>query len=301
LDHLANIRVFTRVIEAGGFTAAADKLGLSRAAVSKAVIDLETELGVRLLERTTRRVRPNEIGLAYYEKCVRILLELQEADDAARQLHQTPRGTLRINAPVSFALLHLRPVIAAYATAYPEVTVAIDLSDRFVDLIDEGYDLAIRIARLEDSSLVARRICAARRVLCAAPSYLAKNGTPQTPTDLADHSCLVYGNSARGQWRLIGSDGEHTVAVSGRMASNNGDMLACCAVEGHGITLLPTFIVGPDLQTGRLEVVLPEYAPPEIAIHAVYPPSRHLAAKVRTFVDLMVEHFGTRPTWDLIE
>jgi DNA-binding transcriptional LysR family regulator len=301
LDHLENLRVFTRVVEAGGFTAAADKLGLSRAAVSKAVIDLETELGVRLLERTTRRVRVNEVGRAYYEKCVRILAELQEADDAARQLNQTPRGTLRVNAPVSFAMLHLKPIVTRYVAEHPEVTLSIDLSDRFVDLVDEGYDLAIRIARLEDSSLVARRICAARRVLCAAPSYLAAHGTPQTPADLTTHRCLNYGTSPRADWHLIGPEGEHTVTVSGRIASNNGDMLGCAAVDGHGIALLPTFIVGPDLQSGRLQVVLPDYAPPEIAIHAVYPPNRHLAAKVRAFVDLMVDHFGPRPTWDLIE
>jgi DNA-binding transcriptional LysR family regulator len=302
MDHLDTLKIFVRVVESGGFTPAAEKLGLSRAAVSKAVIELEAHLGVRLLERTTRRVGTNEIGHAYYEKCVRILTDIEEADAAAQQLHQQPRGTLRVNVPLSFALLHMKPVINRYLAEYPQVSLSLDLNDRFVDLIDDGYDLAIRIAELEDSSLIAKRIAVARRVLCAAPSYLDKHGIPQTPDDLPAHTCLIYGASARNaDWQLIGPDGgEHTVRVSRRLSSNNGDMLCGAAVDGQGIALLPTFIVGSALQAGQLQVVLPDYAPPEIAIHVVYPPNRHLAAKVRTFVDLLTAHFGPRPSWDLI-
>jgi DNA-binding transcriptional LysR family regulator len=206
---------------------------------------------------------------------------------------------------VSFALLHLKPVVARYLDANPEVTLALDLTDRFVDLIDEGYDIAIRIAALEDSSLIARRIAPARRILCAAPSYLARHGEPTTPAALREHRCLIYGatygTAARHEeWRLSGPDGEHTVRAAGPMASNNGDMLACAAAEGVGIALLPTFIVGPDLQAGRLQRVLPDYSPSELGIYAVYPPNRQLAAKVRVFVDLMAAHFGARPSWDLI-
>jgi DNA-binding transcriptional LysR family regulator len=301
MDQLSSLRIFARVVEAQSFTAAADKLGLSRAVVSKAVIDLEQSLGARLLERTTRRVKTNEIGAAYYEKCVRILAELDEADRAVRDLHDEPRGTLRVNAPVSFGALHLKPVITAYMAAYPQVHLALNLSDRFVDIIDEGFDVAIRIAQLEDSSLVARKVAPARRVLCAAPSYLKRQGTPRVPADLAQHRCLAYGNTAQQDWKLHGPDGEHSVRVTGPMSSNNGDMLHCAATDGQGIALLPTFIVGPDLQDGRLQVVLPDYSPGDLSVYAIYPPNRHLAAKVRTFIDVLVKNFGPRPYWDLVE
>jgi DNA-binding transcriptional LysR family regulator len=301
MDQLSSLRIFTRVVEAQSFTAAADKLGLSRAVVSKAVIDLEHSLGARLLERTTRRVKTNEIGAAYYEKCVRILAELDEADRAVRDLHDEPRGTLRVNAPVSFGALHLKPVITSYMTAYPQVHLSLSLNDRFVDMIDEGFDVAIRIAQLEDSSLVARKVAPARRVLCAAPAYLKRQGTPLAPADLAQHRCLAYGNTAHQDWKLRGADGEHSVRVTGPMSSNNGDMLHCAATDGLGIALLPTFIVGPDLQDGRLQVVLPDYSPGDLSIYAVYPPNRHLAAKVRTFIDVLVKNFGPRPYWDLVE
>jgi DNA-binding transcriptional LysR family regulator len=301
MDRLQALQIFTRVVETGSFTAAADRLGLSRAVVSKAVIELERSLGARLLERTTRRVRANEVGLAYYERAARVLGELDEADRAVRRLHQEPRGTLRVNAPLSFALLHLKPVVARYLDSNPEVTLALDLTDRFVDLIDEGFDIAIRIAALADSSLIARHLAPARRILCATPGYLDRHGRPDAPAALRDHRCLIYGTAARDEtWRLFTTDREESVRVSGPMASNNGDMLACAAAEGIGIALLPTFIVGPDLQAGRLERVLPDWRPSELGIYAVYPPNRQLAAKVRVFVDLLAAHFSGRPYWDLV-
>lgn len=301
MDQLSSLRIFTRVVESQSFTAAADRLGLSRAVVSKAVIDLEQSLGARLLERTTRRVKTNEIGAAYYERCIRILAELDEADRAVRDLHDEPRGTLRVNAPVSFGALHLKTVVTAYLAAHPQVHLALSLNDRFVDIIDEGFDVAIRIAQLEDSSLVARKVAPARRVLCAAPSYLASHDVPKTPADLARHRCLPYGSAAQQDWKLRGPDGEHIVRVTGPLSSNNGDMLHCAAADGQGIALLPTFIVGPDLQDGKLQVVLPDFAPEDLSIYAVYPPNRHLAAKVRLFIDMLVKHFGPRPYWDLVE
>lgn len=302
MDRLENLRIFTTVAEAQSFTVAADKLGLSRAVVSKAVIDLERSLGARLLERTTRRVKLNEVGAAYYEKCIRVLADLEEADQSVRQLHDQARGTLRVNAPLSFGILHLKPVITSYLSSYPEVSLSLTLNDRFVDLIDEGVDVAIRVAQLEDSSLVARRIAPARRVLCASPAYLERHGVPRTPADLGGHLCLPYGTAARHEdWKLRGPDGEHTVRVAGRLSSNNGDMLHCAAAGGLGIALLPTFIVGPDLQDGQLQVVLPEYTPSELSIYAVYPPNRHLAAKVRAFIDVLVAQFGPRPYWDLTQ
>ena len=301
MDRLQQLRVFIKVVESGGFTNAAEKLGLSRALVSKAVIELEKGLGVRLLERTTRQVRANEAGLAYAEKAGRILAELDEADLAVRALNRQPRGTLRLNAPLSFGVLHLKPVISDYLDSYPEVSLSMDLTDRFVDLIEEGYDLAIRIGALPDSSLVARRIAPARMALCAAPAYLARRGEPKTPDELSRHDCLIYGTSLSSEWQLVGPGGETRLRVSGRVSSTNGDLLACAAGDGLGIALLPTFIVGPDLQTGKLQRILPGWTMPERAIYAVYPPSRHLAAKVRLFIDTMVAHFGTRPQWDLVE
>ena len=301
MDRLQQLRIFSRVVEAGGFTAAAEKLGLSRALVSKGVIELERALGVRLLERTTRQVRPNEAGLAYAEKASRILAELEEADLAVRALNRDARGTLKLNAPLSFGMLHLKPVITEYLTAHPEVSLTVDLTDRFVDLIEEGYDLAIRIGQLPDSSLMARRIAPVRIVLCAAPDYLKTHGLPKTPADLAAHDCLLYGTQLRGEWVLSGPAGEARVRVAGRLASSNGDLLACAAADGCGIALLPTFIVGPYLQTGKLQRILPDWTLPERAIHAIYPPNRHLAAKVRLFIDAMVAHFGARPQWDLVQ
>lgn len=301
MDRLETLRVFVAVAESRSFTTAADKLRLSRAVVSKAIHDLEAELGARLLERTTRRVKLNEVGAAYFDKCVRILADLDEADSAVRELHDVPRGTLRLTAPLSFAVLHLKPVITQYLAAHPDVNLAITLEDRFADLVDEGLDLAIRITRPEESSLVARRIAPARRVMCAAPAYLAAHPAPRQPADLAQHRCLIYGGHARAEtWALQGPGGEQAVQVSGPLASNNGDLLHCAAVGGLGIALLPTFIVGPSVQSGELQVVLPDYRPEELAVYAVYPPNRHLAAKVRTFIDLLAGHFGRKPYWDLV-
>jgi len=301
MDRLARLRIFVAIVETQSFTGAADKLGLSRAVVSKAVGDLERSLGARLIERTTRRVRVNEVGAAYYEKSIHILADLEEADLSVRQLHDEPRGILRVNAPISFATLHLRPVITHYLAAYPEVRLSLTLTDRFVDLIDEGVDVAIRIGKLEESSLIARKLAPARRVLCASPTYLKARGVPLTPADLATHSCMPYTATAHEGWKLHGPDGEHVVRTTGALASNNGDMLHCAAANGLGIALLPTFIVGPDLQNGTLQIVLPEYVPSELSIHALYPPTRHLAAKVRTFIDVLAAHFGPRPYWDLVE
>ncbi|MGE5145123.1 MAG: LysR family transcriptional regulator [Candidatus Eiseniibacteriota bacterium] len=304
MDRLSSLRIFTKVVEEASFTGAAEKLGLSRALVSKAVIELERDLGARLLERTTRRVKVNEVGAAYYERAQRILGELDEADASVRLLHDAPRGTLRVSAPLSFALLHLKPIVTAYLARNPEVVLSLSLNDRFVDLIDEGFDVAIRISALESSSLVARKIAPARRVLVAAPDYLKKHGTPKTPADLARHRCLPYvaGAAARHEeWRLTGPDGEHVIRATGPLAANNGDMLHCAATDGLGIALLPTFIVGADLQAGKLETVLPDYTPGDFGIYAVYPPNRQLAAKVRVFIDLLVAHFGKRPRWDLVE
>ncbi|HRK95547.1 MAG TPA: LysR substrate-binding domain-containing protein [Rhodospirillales bacterium] len=298
-NRLELIASFVQVVASGGFTAAAARLGSSRAVVSKHVIALERRLGVQLLNRTTRRVVATEAGLAYYERCSRILADLEEADVAVSRLQAQPRGTLKVNAPMSFGTLHLTPALIAFAELYPELRVNLVLNDRFVDMLDEGFDVGIRIGKLEDSTLIVRRIAPAKRVVCAAPGYLARHGTPAHPGELAGHACLHYGYLASGTtWKLSGADGEHSVAVEAGICVNNGEMLRDLAVAGLGIALLPTFIVGPALADGTLRSLLDDYRAPETAINVIYPPSRHLSAKVRVFTDFLVERIGTTPYWD---
>jgi DNA-binding transcriptional LysR family regulator len=302
MDRLEVITSFALVVNTGGFTAAAKKLGVSRAAVSKHISQLEAHLGAQLLNRTTRRVSPTEVGYAYYERCSRILEELREADSLVTRLQEQPRGVLKVNAPMSFGTLHLAPTVAQFMARYPDLHVHLELNDRFVDLLEGGFDVGVRIGNLEDSSLIARHIAPVRRLLCAAPQYLETEGVPRHPRDLSHHRCLHYGYFAGGlSWKLTGPGGEVTVAISPALCANNGEILREVAVQGLGIALLPTFIVGPDLALGRLRPVLAEYSPPEIAIHVIYPPSRHLSAKVRAFIDFLVDRLGNRPYWDAFE
>lgn len=293
MDRLTGMSTFVEVVNAGGFAAAAQRLGVSRAQVSKAVMRLEAHLGTRLLNRTTRRISLTETGRVYYERCREILEEIDEVERIAGEQSDRPRGRLTVSAPTSFGILHLKQLIPEYITAYPEVQVSLSLSDRFVDVVAEGFDLAIRIGELEDSSLIARRIAPSRRVFCASPDYLARQGTPKVPQDLAIHACLIYANDLKPDtWTLHGPRGTESVRVNGPVCADNGDILRASALAGLGVTLLPTFIVGPDLASGRLQQVLHTYCPADISIHAVYPSRRHLSAKVRTFVEFLVRQFG---------
>lgn len=299
MDRLTAMQAFVRVVERGGFTAAAEDLRFSRAMVSKHVQDLEEHLGARLLNRTTRKVSLTEAGRVYFERSLQLLADLTETEEAVGALQAKPRGRLRINAPVSFGALHLAAAVADYMAAQPEVSVEFTLNDRVVDLVEEGYDVAVRIGRLADSSLIARRLAPCRMVVCASPEYLTRNGQPLVPADLAGHNCLGYSyGQARGEWQFEGPEGADLVRVRGRMQANNGDALRAAALHGTGVVLLPSFIVGIDLAAGRLLPVLAGYRVPELAIHAVYPPGRHLSAKVRSFVDFLVPRFGERPAWD---
>lgn len=301
MDRFDSLQAFAAVIEQGSFTAAADRLGISRSAVSKLVANLETHLGVQLLNRTTRHVAATEAGSAYYERSVSILAELDAADRAITDLQAAPRGTIRLNAPMSFGTLHLADALADFMADWPDLRIEATLSDSQVDLVEEGYDLVLRIADLQDSSLIARRLSPVRRVVCAAPSYLDKYGVPDHPRDLRRHRCLQYGYLATGNtWRLHGPDGRHTIRLNGVLCSNNAEMLCAGAVRGLGIALLPTFIAGPDLQIGKLATVLPEYRAPEIALYAVYPPARQLPAKIRLLIDFLRSRFGDEPAWDLV-
>jgi DNA-binding transcriptional LysR family regulator len=303
MDRLGSMRAFTRVVDEGGFAAAARRIGLSRSVVNKAVINLENELGVQLLRRSTRQVTPTETGLAFYDRCIRILDDVDEAVAAIKELQERPTGNLRINAPMSFGTLHLSSLVADFMASHPEVHVELVLNDRFVDPIEEGFDVTLRVGEASPStSLIAREIVPARRVLCASPAYLEQFGEPIDPTELREHRCLHYGYLDSGsQWRLVGPGGDRTYAIGCVMWSNNGDVLKDAAIHDQGIALLPTFIVGKSLQAGELRTVLPDYAPSEITLCALYPRHRHLSAKVQLFVDMLEDRFGGRPYWDLVE
>jgi DNA-binding transcriptional LysR family regulator len=298
-DRLTAIEVFVRIVEEGSLTAAGERLGLSRAAVSKQLVALEDRLGVRLLNRTTRRSSLTEAGSVFYERARQILMELAEAEREARRNSARPTGRLRLNAPMTFGTMHLAPAIPAYSAAHPAVTVDMTLNDRIVDLVDEGFDLAVRIGRLNDSSLMARRLAPCRFVVCAAPSYLAERGRPVAPEELAAHACLGYSYAPDGDlWEFVGPDGARRVRVSGPLRANNGEALAAAAAAGMGIVLSPSFIVSAHLRAGRLVPILEDYTIAERGIFAVWPAGRHLSAKVRSFVDFLVERFGPTPYWD---
>uniref|UniRef100_A0A7C3KFU9 LysR family transcriptional regulator n=1 Tax=Oscillatoriales cyanobacterium SpSt-418 TaxID=2282169 RepID=A0A7C3KFU9_9CYAN len=294
MDKFESLRAFTQVVTAGGFAAAAREMGLSRSAVNKLVIGLENELGVQLLHRSTRVVTPTETGRAFYERCVDILASLEEAERAIAHLNEAPKGTLRVNAPMSFGTLHLAPALADFLVLYPELRVQLTLSDRFIDPIEEGFDITVRIATPQTSaSLIVHPLAPAQRVLCAAPSYIATHGAPTHPNELRHHSCLHYGQLAvEDHWTLIGPDGEYTVAVQGALCSNNGEALRDAAVRGLGITLLPRFIIEPELQQKKLLIVLPDYPPTELQISIIYPVNRHLSTKIRLLVEFLQERFS---------
>lgn len=299
MDKLNGMIIFVHVVKNESFTAASEKLGLSRAQVSKSVIQLENYLGTRLLNRTTRRVSLTETGRIYYERCLVVLNDIEEMEEAAGEQTIKPHGTLTLSAPTSFGILQLQKAIPEYIKRYPEVKISLSLADRFIDVVAEGFDVGIRIAKLEDSSLVARKIAPCTQIFCASPSYLKKHGIPKIPTDLSIHPCLVYSNDLKPDtWVLHGTEGVQSIKVSGPVCADNGDILKAAAIAGLGITLLPTFIVGAEITAGRLKQVLPDYCPPEISIYAVFPSRRYLSAKVRTFVDFLSEYFGDNPVWD---
>lgn len=300
MSRFAEIETFVRVAETGGIGAAADRLGIAKSAVSRRLKDLEERLGVRLIHRTTRRFSLTETGRAYYERAVSLLNDLEEADQAAAAVHGTLRGRMRVAAPLSFGYLELASAIADFLDAHEELTIDIDLNDRLVDLVDDGFDLAVRIGVLEDSSLIARKLFDVRNVACASPDYLARHGEPKHPGDLVDHLGLHYTNAPeRRAWAWIDEDGrERTVQVQARLAANNGDLLARAAAAGVGISLQPSFIVCRAIEEGRLMPILTRTAWRPSACYAVYPPGRHLSAKVRALVDFLAERYSNRLAWE---
>jgi len=299
MDRLDGISAFALVVETGSFTAAARRLKLSKSAVSAHVQRLEERLRVQLLHRTTRRVATTEAGAKYHQFCVRILADAEAAEQAAGALHREPRGTLRVSAPDTFGWMHVAPAIPAFLKRYRDIAIDLSLEERHVSLVDERLDLAIRIGALPDSPLIIRKLAPSRLMLCAAPDYLQRRGTPSAPRDLAEHMCLCFPPLWRdGHWLLTGKLGEERIRVAGSCISNSAEVLCACALGGIGITLLPTWVVADELRSGTLVTVLPGWAPPASVIHAVYPANRRMSAKVRSFVDHLARHIGRNPYWD---
>lgn len=292
------MRVFVSVVETGSFTAASERLGMSRAAASKHVSQLESHLGGRLLHRTTRRVNPTESGRNYFERCKEILQHLEEADGVVSGLSQQPRGTLRISAPSFLASRHLMPMVSEFMQAYPEIRVELLCSERPVDLVDEGYDLALRISAALDPKLIARRLAPIRHVLVASPDYLAKHPRPTTPQGLEQHACVLYSHTPNATWHLTKDGATTSVKVSGSMVTDNPGVILESAISGLGITRLPSFLVGDPIRSGELRLVLEDHEMPEMGLYAVYASRKHLPAKVRVFIDFVRERISDPPYWD---
>ena len=298
MDRMTSMATFAKVVENGGFSAAARALSISPSMATAHVQSLEERLGVRLLNRSTRKVSLTEVGHAYYERCLQILAEADDADQIAQALQSTPRGTLRLNTSVAIPPF-LAPVIAEFAALYPDVSISMTMTDRMIDLVEDGFDLAVRNMAVPDSSLITRRVASYRFVVCGAPSYFAKRGTPETPADLARHNCLIYSRSAWGdQWRFTGPDGgEQSISVKGNLHANSDNALRLAAVNGQGLAMVPSFLVKDEIKSGRLIPVLTGFLEAEYPINAIYAHRHHLSAKVRSFIDLLVKHFREDPAW----
>ncbi len=287
------MRAFVAVADANQFSLASERLGLSRAMASKQVMDLEAHLGLRLLNRTTRKVSLTDEGAGYLERCRDILSAIDEAEQEFASRALEPSGRLRVTAPMSFGASHLAPQIALYAASNPRVSVELILNDRHVDLVEEGFDLAIRIGRLADSSLVAKKIGEMRLIACAAPSYLSARGRPQTPSDLTDHECVLYSYASAGAvWNFTAPGGRESVRVGGRVACNNGEAICNIAVAGLGVIAQPDFIVAAHLTTGALERVLPNHAMEPRGIYAIHTSRRYAPLKIRSFIDQLSAAFA---------
>lgn len=296
---LNDMVTFARVVEAKSFAKAARQIGASKSRVSKAIAKLERSLHARLLNRSTRGLSLTEAGAAFFEHCRRIADEAQRAVEAVNQLHSEPRGVLRLTAPVAFGTLHVAPALPEFLSRHPDLAIDVTVTDRLVDLIEEGYDVAIRIVREPDLNLVARKLAPVRRVACATPEYFRRCGVPKTPQDLKRHNCLHYTYfGAQNEWHFKGPGGDISVPLSGDLRINDDEALSQAVLGGLGVALLPTFIIGKELQAGRLQAVLSDYVPLDRHIYAVYLPSIHLPPKVRTFIDFLRTRFGPEPYWD---
>jgi len=298
MEGFSAIPVFVAVVETGGFSPAARRLGISKSAVSKRITQLEEKLGVRLLYRTTRRLSLTEAGEYYFENAVQALSYATEAEAAVTQLQVKPQGRLRINTPMSFGRLHIVPLIPGFLARYPGVEVEMVMEDRVVDLVDKGFDVAIRGGDLPDSTLIARKLAPLRYAVCASRQYIEQHGAPQTPEELVNHNCLLFSYSAS-EWSFICDGEERRYAVSGNYRVNNGEAVREAVLQGAGVSRIPTFTVGPDIAANRLVQLLRDYPMPEKSLYALFPKREYLPAKARVFIDYVVACFGEElPYWD---
>lgn len=293
-------RMFVAVMETGSFVGAAAHLGASSGQASKLVSRLESELGVRLLNRTTRAVSATEAGQAYFERIRPLLEEFDSLDLAIRNISQTPRGRLRLTAPLTFGTMELAPTLNDFALRYPEIALDVSFSDRVVNLVDEGFDMAVRVGHPEDTSLIARKLCDVRIVLVGSPAYLEQQGEPSAPEDLARHACIIDTNFREpNRWPFQGRDGEPiAVAVRGRLRYSNADACLRAAEAGLGLACVPSFVAGPAIRSGRVRLLLKPYETAPFGVNALYPHSRHLAAKVRVLVDFLAARYRGKPHWE---
>lgn len=294
---LTDMEIFARVVTAGSMSAAGREMGLSPAVISKRIRRLEERLGSRLLQRTTRQIALTEDGQGYYERIIGILASIEEAESFVTRRNTAPRGTLKIAAPTSFGRMHIAPYLGKFASLYPDLTLNLMLNDRFVDIVGDGFDVAVRIAALENSSLIARRLAPNHRVICASPAYLEREGTPETLAELGRHNCIFA--THQDVWQLEGPDGATSMRVSGNLQTNSSEVVREAVSAGLGIALRSTWDVGPALQRGDLKIVLPKYRESKrVAVYAVYPSRRFLPARVRVFIDFLADLFGPEPYWD---
>lgn len=291
--------IFAHVVNEQSFSAAARKLGASRSSVSKAVAKLEHALGASLLNRSTRHLSLTEVGAAFFDYCTRISYEADQAHKMIDSLNAQPRGVLKVAASVAFGTLHIAPVIGDFLRRYPELDIDMTITDRIVDLAEEGYDVVICVTRDLPPALIAKKLAPIRRRLCATPNYFREFGEPQSPQDLVNHNCLDYIHSGdKGLWRFKGPDGDVSVPVSGRLRINDDEALSQVVLGGFGLALLPTFIIGKDIQAKNLKSVLSEYIPVDQYVYALYLPKLNLPLKIRALIDFLAERFGAEPSWD---
>ena len=290
--------MFIQVVESGSFSAASDRLGLSRAAVSKYISQLEEFLGGRLLNRTTRHVSPTESGRIYYERCREILSSLEEADGLVSGLSSQPKGTLRVTCPTFFASRHLLPLVGEFNRLYPDLKVDIMCTERIVDLVDEGYDLALRMTRTPEPELIVRRLARCRHIIAASPEYLDEHPVPRVPDDLLHHRCIVFSYHTNSIWPFTKAGVDYSIRVPPALTTNNPDVLLASTVAGMGITLMPTFLAGDGLREGSLIQVLQDYQTIDLNIYTVYASRHHLPVKIRVFIDFLKERITDPPYWD---
>jgi DNA-binding transcriptional LysR family regulator len=306
MDMLNGMQLFTEVVRANSFAGAGRKLGMVPSSVSRQINALEQTLGARLLNRSTRKLSLTEVGRLYYEKAMRVLSDLDDANLVVSELSESPRGTLRVSAPVAFGRLYLAPALSQFLTRFPELSVDLTITDQIIDMVEEGTDVAVRIGVLQDSNLVARKLASSRCVICASPIYFEHHGTPQRPEELAHHNCLTYKFvSGPVTWTFRGADGLQHVKVTGNLQVNSVDALEAAASHGTGIVLLPIWSVMSLLRSGKLKTALREYTvcyghgETEKGIYAIHPHRQHVSPKVRAFLDFMVEYFENPHDWEI--